>query len=78
MVEAVVKLGVTPFPDTILGVTVPLHNIAEAPPPDLPVDQCVIVPDPPVPAGNVMVLAGDTLPDVSVQPPVVRATLTRA
>jgi hypothetical protein len=73
-----VRLGVTPAPETMFGTTVPLHSIAEAPPPDLPVDQCVMVPDPPVPAGNVIVLAGDTLPEVSVQPPVVRATLTRA
>lgn len=79
IVDAVVNEGVTPFPATILGVTVPDQSIAEAPPPDLPVDQCVIVVGPPpVPAGNVMVLTGDMLPPVSVHPPVVRATLTRA
>jgi hypothetical protein len=52
IVVAVERLGVTPLPVTILGVIVPLHKIAVAPPPDLPVEKCDAVPEPLVPPGN--------------------------
>lgn len=75
----VVNLGVIPLPVTILGVIVPDHRIAVAPPPVLPVEKCVAVPEPPVPAGKSMLAAGLTLPpDDALQPPVVLATLVRA
>jgi hypothetical protein len=43
-----------------------------------PIEKFVIVFVPPVQAGNEIVPAGDTLLLVTVQPPVVRATATRA
>lgn len=77
--ELVVNRGVIPAaPIAIFGVTVPDHKIAEAPPPDLPVEKCVIVvPDAPL-AGKSMLAAGETLPALDVLHPVDRATLTRA
>jgi hypothetical protein len=81
IVVAVVNTGVTPEPHTMFGVIVPLHKIAVAPPPVLPVLKFVAVPAPPVPAGNVMLETGEQLagpvPEI-VQPPVVRATDARA
>ena len=78
---AVVKTGVMPEPVEIFGVTVPDHRIAVAPPPVLPVEKFVTVPEPLAPAGNEMLEPGDQLagpvPEI-VQPPEVRATLTRA
>ena len=63
------------------GVTVPDHRIAVAPSPVFPVLKLVTVPEPPVPAGKVMLLTGEQLagpvPE-TVQPPVLRATLARA
>jgi hypothetical protein len=62
IVDAVDSCGVTPEPVTMFGVTVPDHRIAAAPPPvDLPVDQKVAVPAPPVPAGNAIAATGDHL-----------------
>jgi hypothetical protein len=81
MVVAVVSTGVTPLPQTMFGVTVPLQRIGVAPAPVLPVLKLVTVPDPPVPAGNVILETGEQfagpVPEI-VQPPVVRATLARA
>jgi hypothetical protein len=78
IVVAVERRGVTPEPVTIFGVTVPLHRMGAVPPPVLHVEKYVTVPDPPVPAGKSMLATGDTEPPVTVQPPVVRATLTAA
>ena len=81
IVVAVVSTGVTPDPVTMLGVTVPLHRIGVAPPPVLPVEKFVTVPEPPVPAGKVMLETGEQLAGpvpTTVQPPTVRATLARA
>jgi hypothetical protein len=80
MVLAVVSDGVTPEPlTTIDGVMVPVHRIAEAPPPLLPVLKLVIVvPVPPVLAGKSILATGDTLPPVTVHPAEVRSTLTLA
>ena len=78
IVDEVVKRGVTPFPVTMFGVTVPLQRIAVAPPPVLPVEKYVTVPEPPVPAGKSMLATGETEPELSAHPPEVRATLTRA
>jgi hypothetical protein len=81
MVVAVVKTGVMPEPVVIFGVTVPDHRMALAPPPVLPVLKFVTVPDPPDPAGNEILATGEVeagpVP-LTVQPPDVRATLTRA
>src|SRR5215207_7990354 len=78
IVLAVVRRGVTPLPTVILGVTVPEWKMSVAPPPVLPVLKCVTVPLPPVPAGKSMLATGLTLLAVTVHPPVVLATLTRA
>lgn len=82
MVVAVVNCGVTPLPVTMFGVTVPDQSSGEVVPPDLPVEKCVAVPEPPVPAGKLIVAAGDTVlapvVAVAVAQPVVRETLTRA
>jgi len=81
MVVAVVKTGVTPLPQTIFGVTVPLQRIGVAPAPVLPVLKLVTVPEPPEPAGNVMLETGEQFAGptpVTVHPPVARATLARA
>jgi hypothetical protein len=81
MVVAVVNTGVTPLPQLMFGVTVPLQSIAVAPPPVLPVLKLVTVPVPPVPAGKVMLDTGEQFAGpvpLIVQPPVVRATLARA
>ena len=83
IVVAVVRVGVTPTPQVMLGVTVPLHRIVCAPVGgaalELDVEKKDAVPEPPVPAGKLMFAAGDILaglPPVTVQPPVVLATLT--
>ena len=78
---AVVNTGVTPEPDTMFGVTVPLQRIGVVPVPVLPVEKLVTVPAPPVPAGNVMLETGEQLAGptpVTVHPADVRATLARA
>jgi hypothetical protein len=78
IVVAVERRGVTPLPVTTLGVTVPDHKIAAAPPPVLHVEKCDTVPVPPVPAGKSMLATGDTDPPVTAQPPEDRATFTAA
>lgn len=79
IVVAVDSDGVTPEPQTMLGVTVPDHRIGVAPPPDLPVEKNDAVPDPPVPAGKLIAATGaawvGVVPEI-VQPPEVLATLT--
>ena len=79
IVDAVVSLGVIPLPVTMFGVTVPEKNIFAAPPPVAPKLACVTVPVPPVPAGKSIFATGDVDPAAGAEnPPVVRATLTRA
>jgi hypothetical protein len=77
IVEAVVNCGVTPLPVTMFGVTVPENHNTPAPEDALPTPKCVTVPEPPDPAGNAMVEAGETLFAVTVQA-ALRATATRA
>jgi hypothetical protein len=81
MVVAVDKLGVTPLPQTMFGVTLPLHKIGGLELDvtlALPVEKYDAVPLPPVPAGKLIAATGETLLAVTVQPPDVLATLTRA
>ena len=84
MVEAVDSDGVTPLPVTMLGVTVPDQRIGCVPVGgealDFDVEKYVTVPEPPVPAGKLIAATGDACVGavpLTVQPPVVRATLTR-
>ena len=79
---AVVNWGVTPEPVTIGGATEPDHKIGCAPVGgvafDCEVEKKLTVPEPPVPAGNVMFAAGLIKPEAAAdQPPVVRATFIR-
>jgi hypothetical protein len=74
---AVVRMGVTPFPVTMFGVTVPLYQSTPAPVCAEPTPKYVTVPEPPVPAGKEISAAGLTLFAVTVHPPEVRATATR-
>jgi hypothetical protein len=62
----------------MFGVTVPENRMAVAPPPDLPIEAYVIVFEPAVAAGKLMIAFGDTLLAVLVQPPEVRAVLCLA
>jgi hypothetical protein len=78
MVDAVVRRGVTPVDTEMFGVTVPLYRILVAPPPVGPTEKCVIVLVLPVQAGKSIFATGLTLFAVTVQPPLVRATETRA
>lgn len=77
-VEAVVRVGVTPLPQTMLGAIGPLQRMFVAPLDATPIEANVAVPEPPVPEGKTMFACGEEEPveDV-VQPPVVRATDTR-
>ena len=84
IVDAVDSEGVTPLPVTMLGVTVPIQSSVCVPVGgeafENEVDQFVTVPEPPVPAGKFIAATGDVLAGpvaVTVQPPVVLATLTR-
>jgi hypothetical protein len=83
MVDAVVSRGVTPLPQTIFGVTVPLQRIACAPVGgvafDFEVEKNEAVPEPPVPAGQSIFAVGVIVPVVSSHPgvAVVRGTLIR-
>jgi len=84
MVDAVDNDGVTPLPVTMFGVTVPIHNSVCVPVGgdalENDVEKFVTVPEPPVPAGKLIAATGDVLAGpvaVTVQPPEVRATLTR-
>jgi len=74
----VVRDGVTPLLTAMLGDTVPLYSNLPVPLDAVPIAQWVIVDVPPVQAGNVIVAAGDTADAVTVHPPLVRATATRA
>ena len=73
-----VKLGVIPFPVAMLGVIVPFRSKTPAPLLAVPMPKWVAVPLPPVPAGKLIVDVGLTLLPVTVHPPLVRATATRA
>lgn len=79
IVVAVVRRGVTPLPDEIEGVIVPLCRIAVAPDEATPVEKLVSVPEPPVPAGASMLTEGESAPpDAALQAPVARLTCVRA
>ena len=75
---AVVNDGVTPTLTAIFGVTVPEYRILPAPLVAVPTAKCVMVFVPTVHAPNVIVAAGETLLALTVHPPDVRATATRA
>ena len=74
----VVKIGVTPLLTVIFGVIVPEYSNTPAPEEAVPIPKYVSVSEPPVAAGNEIFATGDTLVVVTVQPPDVRATATRA
>jgi len=74
----VVKRGVTPDETEIFGVIVPLTSKMPAPLEAVPIEKCVSVAVRPVQAGASMFATGDTELAVTVQPPDVRATATRA
>jgi len=80
MVEAVVRRGVTPFPVTIFGDTVPDHKITWAPVGGVALEAAVAkkvtVPEPPVPAGKSILATGVTVPADSAHPPEALVTLT--
>lgn len=78
IVLALVMIGVTPVLTEMLGVTVPEYRSFPAPLDAVPMAKCVIVAVPPVAVGNVMLAVGETLLPVTVQPPLLRLTLTRA
>ena len=74
----VVKRGVTPELTLIFGVIVPDTSKMPAPDEAVPMLKCVSVAVRPVQAGASMFATGDTELAVTVQPPDVRATATRA
>ena len=75
---AVVRIGVTPLPHTMLGVTVPDICIAAAPPPGRPTQKKEAVPEPPVPAGKETLAWGEQELPVTVMPPAPEARLVEA
>src|SRR5215831_3816102 len=83
IVLAVVRRGVTPLPQAMVGEIAPLHRMACAPVGGLALlfavaKNVAVAPVPPVPAGKSMLAAGEMVPfDDADQPPVERPTLTR-
>jgi hypothetical protein len=85
IVDAVVRRGVTPLPQAIVGDIAPDHRIADVPVGGEalldPVEKkLAVAPVPPVPAGKSMLATGLTVvgpvPETP-HPPLERATLTR-
>ena len=78
IVVAVVNCGVTPVVTAIFGVTVPEYSRVPEPVELSPIPKFVIVFEPPVQAGKLIVATGEALFEVMVQPELDRATATRA
>lgn len=80
MVDAVVNRGVTPLLTTMFGEMAPLYRILPAADAvSVPTAAYVSVSDPEVAAGKSMFATGlDDWDELAVNPPVVRATDTRA
>ena len=78
MTVEVVKRGVTPELTEIFGVIVPETSKMPAPEDAVPIEKCVSVAVRLVQAGASMFATGETEFAVTVQPPEVLATATRA
>lgn len=78
MVDDVVSWGVTPLLTAMDGDNAPTNNSFPVPELAVPIPTCVMVEDPPVHAGNETFAVGETPLAVTVHPPEVLATATRA